>query len=440
MRTSIEQLEKNSATFDNQESKWRQEKFSPVKVLQEKFFPAINDAYQNYLQTGTVRSVYSSFFAVDEDAMKKISNCSCAEVTLREKVDPARLQAAVNKAVEVCPYAAFDISKRDGIVYFHKNNLPVLVGDFKKLGTAENNHHYVTVSYDEFKITLRVSHILTDGFGMVCFLQAVTDFYFDKEKTLYEGADKFDFVADLMSQDLPLPDGYTPKSYAVENHFVPPEINSANADKKYENVIEIPAKKFRAFCKKYRISAQIAVSILLAKAIQNAHPDNDKIISVRGPVNTRAPLRVPNTFQNASIPHIFLNFEPSWLKDEISAEALKNIKTDFSDQCSYENLAAFTNEIKKFFFIKNADERAKIGKAYKRQTDIIANYMGKMLADDTAEKIESYKQIFPVSYPLMMYASQYGDKIILHMLQQFENLIYFESFLKILEQSDLISE
>ena len=182
------------------------------------------------------------------------------------------------------------------------------------------------------------------------------------------------------------------------------------------------------------------MSILLAKAIQNAHPDNDKIISVRGPVNTRAPLRVPNTFQNASIPHIFLNFEPSWLKDEISAEALKNIKTDFSDQCSYENLAAFTNEIKKFFFIKNADERAKIGKAYKRQTDIIANYMGKMLADDTAEKIESYKQIFPVSYPLMMYASQYGDKIILHMLQQFENLIYFESFLKILEQSDLISE
>ena len=369
--------------------------------------------------------------------MKKISHSICVEVLLREKVDPARLQAAVDKAVEVCPYAAFDISKRDGIAYFHKNKLPLRVGNFEKFGTAENNRHYVTVHCEGEKIIFHVSHILTDGVGVIWFLQAVTDFYFDKEKTLYEGADKPDFVADLMAQELPLPDDYTPKSYAVEDHFVPPEINSAEGGKTYENFIEITAKNFKAFCKKYRVSAQIAVSFLVAQAVQAAHPDNEKIISVRSPVSTRTPLKVPNTFQNSSIPHIFLNFEPSFLTGELSDENWKKIKADFSDQCAYENLAAFTNKIREFFFQKNSVARFELIKSYKGQTDIFANFIGRVLADDVAEHVELYKQKISASYPLMMYALQLGDKIIFHVIQSFENQIYVDGLLKCLQQSDL---
>ena len=422
--------EKLAAFCDTNKISADVKKFSSSQAMQEKIFPAINDAYKNYLQTGTVRSMYSSFFVADEDALKKISNSICTEVTLREKVNPEKLQAAVNKAVEVCPYATFDISRRDGITYFHKNNLPLLVGNFERFGTAENNHHYITVHCEGKKIILHVSHILTDGFGLFSFLQAVTDFYFGKEKTLYNGADKFDFVADLMAQELPLPAGYAPKNYAVENHFVPPEINSSGNGKTYEYFLEITKQKFNTFCEKYCVSAQIAVSILLAMAVQTAHPTNNKIISVRGPVNTRTPLHVPNSFQNASIPHIFLNFDPRWLKTEIPSEALNNIKTDFSDQFSYENLAAFTKKIRKFFFTKNSVERAEMIKSYKKQTDIFANFIGTVLADDVAEHVESYKQKISASYPLMMYALQVGEKIILNIMQSFENKIYVENLAK----------
>ena len=428
MKTFIEQVEKNSDV---------KKKFSPVKALQEKFFPAINDAYENYLKTGTVRSIYSSFFAGDEDEMKKISHSICNEITLFEKVDPAKLQAAVNKAVEVCPFVAFDISKRDGIVYFHKNNLPLIVGNFEQFGTAQNNYHYVVVSYEDRKIFVNVSHILTDGFGIICFLHALTDFYFDKEKTFYEGADKPDFVADLMSQELPLPEGYTPKSYAVENHFVPPELNSAEVGKTYENFIEVPTKKFNIFCKKNRLSAQIALSFLVAQAVQAAHPDNEKIISVRSPVSTRTPLKVPNTFQNASIPHIFLNFEPRFLTGELSDETWKKIKADFSDQCAYENLAAFTNKIGKIFFKKDPAELVETVKSYKGQTDIFANCMGKVLADDVAEYTEFFNLKVPASYPFMVYAVTLGERIIFRITQPFENKIYVENLLKCFRQSDL---
>ena len=429
MKTFIEQLEKNSDV---------KKKFSPLKALQEKFFPAVQKTWEDYQQSGVVRSIYSSFFAADEDAMKKVSHSVCNEIILLEKVDPEKLQAAVNKAVEVCPFVAFEISKRDGVIYFKKNNLPLIVGKFDQFGTEQNNYHYVSVHCEDRKIFVNVSHVLTDGLGIIFFLHALTDFYFDKEETFYEGADKFDFVADLMAQELPLPAEYTPKSYAVENHFVPPEINAATGGKTYANLLEIQAKKFNNFCKKNRLSAQIALSFLVARAIQAAHPDNEKIISVRSPVSTRTPLKVPNTFQNASIPHIFLNFEPRFLTGELSAENWKQIKADFSDQATYENLAAFTNKIRKIFLAKNPAELVETVKSYKGQTDIFANYMGKVIADDVAEYTEFFNPKIPATYPFMVYAITLGERIIFRITQPFENKIYVESFLKCLQQLGLI--
>lgn len=413
------------------------EKFSPAKAMAEKFFPKVAELHEGYIKNGVVPSVYSSCFTLKEENMKKFSKSPCAEIILREEVDPVRLQSAVNKAVEICPYATFNISKIENIVHFQKNNLPLVVykaEEIEEFGAEKNNFHYVAVSYEKSKIIFNISHILTDGFGMNCLVQAVLDFYFGKEKTFYQGADKVDFVADLMAQDLPLPEGYEPKIYKVEDHFIPPEIDSADDDNTIENFIEFPAKKFEDFCNKYEISAQIAVSILVAKAIQRTHPKNDKIISIRGPVNTRIHLQTPNTFQNASVPHIYLNIEPSWLNDEIPADALAKLKKDFADQYSYENLAAFTNKLRKFFITEDVSERKAIGKDYKEQTDFLANYMGKVLADDVSKYVESFRQKMFAAYPLMVYAVQYGDTIGFQVMQSLDNPNYAENLLKVVNE------
>lgn len=401
------------------------------------FMEQLEKAQKDYIQTGKIRSFYSSFFAFNEAAMKKISANISYEIVLREEIHPSRLQAAVDRAVEICPYAAFEMEKRNGIVYFKNNGFPVLVhplGTLEEFGTEENNFHYVAIFYEASKIIFHVSHVLTDGFGMNCFVQAVLDFYFGKEKTLYQGASQTDFIADLMSQDLPLPEGYIPKSYRAENHFAPPEIISSDLKATYDYAIEMPLQKFKAFCNQYNISAQIFVSLLLAKAIQKAHPNNKKTISVRGPVNTRIPLQVPHTFQNASIPHIFLNMEPHWLTGECPKEALERLREDLADQRSYQNLAAFTNHARKFFTTEDMAERDEIVRSYKTQTDIFANYMGKVFADDIAANISSFRQKLPASYPLMLYAFQCGDKMILHVSQSFENKIYLEYLSQIVNE------
>ena len=401
--------------------------------MKEKIFPSVKKAWEDYKQSGIVRSVYSSCFAIHEDKIKQISQSPSIEIILREKVNPVKLQAAVNKAVVVCPYAAFDISKKNGVVYFIKNDLPLLVGAFEEFGTEQNNNHYVIVSCDDRKIIFRISHILTDGFGINAFIQAFLDFYFDKSETLYNGADKFDFVADLMEQDLPLPDNYMPESYKIEDCFVPPEINSVEEGNTYAMSVEIPYQKFEDFCNKHKISSQVAVSILLAKAIQIAHPENKKIISVRGPVNTRIPLQVPNTFQNASVPHIFLNINPDWLENNLSEEAIKGINQDFNQQYSYENLAAFTNWIRKGLIADDAAERQEMFVSYKKQTDIFANYMGKVISDDMIDNVESFKQKMSASYPLMLYAMRIGETLKLQIIQSFESRIYLDSLWQIVK-------
>ena len=87
--------------------------------MKEKIFPSVKKAWEDYKQSGIVRSVYSSCFAIHEDKIKQISQSPSIEIILREKVNPVKLQAAVNKAVVVCPYAAFDISKKNGVPYFY---------------------------------------------------------------------------------------------------------------------------------------------------------------------------------------------------------------------------------------------------------------------------------------------------------------------------------
>lgn len=411
--------------------------FSPAQAMNENFFPAMEAARQNYLQTGIIRSVGSSVFALSEDAMKKVSVNPSTEITLREKVNPAQLQAAADKAVEVCPYVAFDVSKRGDIVHFHKNNLPFVVrkaGEVEEFGTDALNRHYALVEYDGDKIIFTLSHVLSDATGIFYFVQAVLDFYFGKEKTFYAGADKIDFAADLMSQDLPLPDDYAPKNYGVENHFVPPEINPSDSGTKNETFIEMPTQKFKAVCKKYNVSAQVALSILLAQAVQKTHPQNEQIISVRGPVNTRIALQVPNTFQNASIPHVFLNIEPRWLKGEFPAEALENLKQALAEQCAYENLAAFTNRLRKVFTTTDISERTAMGIAYKRQTDVFASYIGNVLTADTFARIKSFRQKVSAAYPLMVYAYKCGDVVVFEIIQSFDNPSYAENFLKVVNE------
>ena len=428
--------EKLAAFCDkNRGSSQSGEKFSPARAMEEKFFPNMEKAYQKYLETGTIASIYSVCFAIDEDSMRKVSLNPYVDICLREEVDPARLQAAVDRAVEVCPYASFEISKREGLVYFRKSRKPFVIhklGTIKELGGEENNQHYALVEFEKEMLRFTVSHILSDGYGISCFGRAVMDFYFGKDKTLYNGADKPDFTADLMGEELPLPKGYEPKSYHVKDRFIPPEKAGAEKDKSYRFSMEIPAGAYYDFCSRYGVSAQIAVSLLLAEAVQKAHPGNRKIISVRGPVNTRIPLQVPNTFQNASVPHIFLNVDPKQLQGDYGQEMIEQLSRDFSEQYSYENLAAFTNWTRGFVMAETPEERMAIGAAYKNRTDVFANFMGKVMDDDVMRHIKSYEQNVPASYPLMLYALDYGDVMGFQMMQSFASTAYKESLLQVL--------
>lgn len=75
------------------------EKIFSFQAMKEKIFPVFQEAYQNYLNIGVIFYMYSSFFVLKEETIKKSSLSPTAKIILKEDVDPIRLQNAVGFAL-----------------------------------------------------------------------------------------------------------------------------------------------------------------------------------------------------------------------------------------------------------------------------------------------------------------------------------------------------
>ena len=128
------------------------------------------------------------------------------------------------------------------------------------------------------------------------------------------------------------------------------------------------------------------------------------------------------------------------MNDEIPEEFLDKIKEDFADQYTYESLASFTNKVREFFITDDSAKRSAIIADYKTKTDILANYMGKVLTDDISKFIKSYRQKIFASYPLMLYAIEYGQIIELQIVQSFSSSVYVESLRNVLAKRKMLLE
>lgn len=84
---------------DKRSDKKCTEKIFSFQAMKEKIFPVFQEAYQNYLNIGVIFYMYSSFFVLKEETIKKSSLSPTAKIILKEDVDPIRLQNAVGFAL-----------------------------------------------------------------------------------------------------------------------------------------------------------------------------------------------------------------------------------------------------------------------------------------------------------------------------------------------------
>ena len=67
-------------------------------------------------------------------------------------------------------------------------------------------------------------------------------------------------------------------------------------------------------------------------------------------------------------------------------------------------------------------------------TGIFASYLGRMADEETARFITDAEQISDALFPLMVYVSELGDRMIVQILQKFDTPVYSESLRKAFER------
>ncbi|MCR5213564.1 MAG: hypothetical protein K6E10_04050 [Eubacterium sp.] len=113
-------------------------------------------------------------------AREGMSNVYRVAVVLKEEIDPAALQLALEKVLP--HFDVFRCTMRNGIFwhYFEENKrpLPKVRVESKYpcefINPYENNHYLFRVTYYKNRINLEVFHALTDGNGALNFLKEVT--------------------------------------------------------------------------------------------------------------------------------------------------------------------------------------------------------------------------------------------------------------------------
>lgn len=380
-----------------------------------------------------IESYYASCFENKSPEAGDVIN-SYIEVHMKDKIDEHVLQKAIDNATERCPYVTYGVLRtgsKPAIAFRNTGKMLKLhlLDTIDKYGTAENNGHYTVVSYKDNIIRFSVSHLLTDAFGINNFVGAVLGYYVGNSDNDYAGAKCADYAVDLMAKEWPVSSKY--KYNFTKEHFEFAE--SRNEEQRRADII-LKYADMNKFCEKYGLSMQGACALIMGKIIQNMHPDNRKVISVRGPINSRIFLGAPNTFQNASIPHMFFTMEASKLVSEDYQALAESINREFAMQYTYDYIAAYTNKISRFVKMENEEERQSLIKEVRGQTKILATYLGDVISSDKMKWIDKVRLNPGGTYPLMLYAYKCGDLLTLTIVQSIDNRDYAGELRKVLKE------
>ena len=398
-----------------------------MRKAQELLAEANRKAWEKYRREGIIDSCYASLLTSPEYMLTEVRNNPGIILRTDGPVDPERLQKATDAAVRKHPYAAYDIRLRKKIpwVSYRDNPLPLTVkkaGELVSYGTEENNGHYTMVAWEGDRIHFGMSHVLTDGHGFYSFVSDVVKAYYGENEggeTPEAETEPEDYPADFAAVELPLPEGYVPYENPAKDFFEFPK--GDRESKPFSGTILVPAEGIRAYAKQHAVTLQQAVCILMAEAIQKAFPENRKTLRFRCPMNTRGLFGMPGTFQNASMPHMFLNIEPEKMAPENHSALAEDLNGQFAAQYSYEYAASVTNRFSRFFRTGNQQDLLDAFGQYISETGLFASYIGKIAADGAAAHLRDVEQAEDAVFPFMVYATEFGDTMIFHVIQQTED-------------------
>lgn len=357
-----------------------------------------------------MRLYTGSLMGLARDSMHTAAQNPFARIFLDEPIDGERLETALREALEFCPYMNCSVVPDEGFFLKTEENralLPLQKEEPAIINTPENNGHSCAVSYQGNRISVMVTHALTDGGGLFFFVRTLLDRYFGENAGCYLGAKEPDYAKDLLEEELPVSEGFKPW-HLPEGSFFTIQ-NPKKPDFSNTFLLQTPYADFKALCKKLNGSVQNVLTALSFLAVFECWPKNGSKITARLPVNARSLMGIPHTFQNASLANMRVTVSP---EENPDPEALVR---SIASQCAFQNtkdaVAYQYGQWRLVLEAENGEERMKRIFPLLGPDALLVSNLGKGLASDTYADHICAVLIGSMMFPLMLYGLPLLDRM-----------------------------
>lgn len=372
------------------------------------------------------------------------------EVKMKDKVRGDYLQVALSNTLKRFPYLSDKLVEKKACFYLSEdvNSMTVNKTDkLRTLGSMQTGYHLLDITYIDKSIKVAFHHGLCDGRGIKPFVETLIYYYCTlKYHKKFDSSGIHLMDEEINSKELEEP--FTNKLFDVDQSKIKQinkdcfhiKENTEDVSKTYRTEILVNENEFINLAKSLNATPTILTSILFSKSIYQNN-DIDKPINCNIATDLRSFIKADLTHKNCT-GTIILPFTKNDAKKDLK-DLSKYYREKMSEQKDINFVHDFLNKqinlFNKLDEINTLEEKKKMLSFFDNITNdtYVISYLGKMYFNDFDKYVESTSFYSDRNRGIIINMVASGGKLSFCILQNFDNEIYIDSFLKILKDYDI---
>ncbi len=384
---------------------------------------------------------------------KESPNVIHIRMQMQDMIDETVLRHAVDTTMKRYPYFAVELKKLDGRYAFEPNERPVTVIKSEtgvELNSRDSNFHMLAFSWFDDYIIVDISHALTDGTGSYELLRTLLYYYCSEYYNVKLSRDGVRLVGDIIPQEewddptIDLPDtSLSGGGEKMPSIYPEHEIGSADNTRTAFG-ISIDESEFMCFSSANDGSPGTMAALFLSRAIADVHPDKDSPIRISVCVNQRKALKTPLAHQSL-VGGAWLEYKEKmrpWPIDKQATCFRGMVFAQTRDESVLSTQTAINSFTRKLLSLKTDEERREAAKenslSLKSVLSATVSYVGKANFGEAEKYIKEFHLLAnPMNESILLEVSAVKHKVTIEFIQNFSDPVYFETFLKELDDNGI---
>ena len=247
------------------------------------------------------------FYAADNNNRFTIT----MKIGTTDPVDESCLKTAVSMTSQRYQYLMVKVMKNAFGIWLEENDLPWVLlrgSESPAIGSQEANYHLIAFTWEDKCICIHTFHGFLDGIGLNKIAKTLMLYYSENRYSIKLDSTGINVLGDEISEEEfkdPFPrkkPDYKLEPMAKVPRLTKPLKITPKSGKKSEDQyiyrMTIPKDSLVGVMNELEVSPAPFLGIMMAKAIQNIHPDSKRNVCIGIPINLRPALNADKHLRN----------------------------------------------------------------------------------------------------------------------------------------------